>query len=94
MLFRSAQTQTLIVVCDGTNVYNANSAAISSLPSLTLNPGSAIAPSLNFLCNTSTGFYLPSTATLGWSIAGVNKMTLDASGLTATLTSVAGGTFT
>lgn len=87
------QTQTLIIVCDGTNIYNANSAAISSLPSLTLNPGSAAAPSLNFLGNTSTGFYLPSTATLGWALAGVNKMTLSSSGL-AVVDGIAGGTFT
>jgi len=87
------QNQTLIIVCDGTNVYNANSAAISSLPSLTLNPGSAAAPSLNFLGNTSTGFYLPSTGTLGWALGGVNKMTLDSTGLKV-VDGIAGGTFT
>lgn len=87
-----AQTQTLIVVCDGTNVYNANSAAISSLPSLTLNPGSAAAPSLNFAGNTNTGYYQPSTGQMAWSLNGVNKMTLTSTGL-AIINGISGGSF-
>ena len=87
------QTQTLILVCDGTNVYNANSASISTLPSLTLNPGSASAPSLNFVGNVQTGFYLPSTGQLGWALAGVNKMTLQSDGLHV-VDGIKGGTFT
>ena len=87
-----AQTQTLIIICDGTNVYNANSASISTLPSLTLNPGSAAAPSLNFVGNTQTGFYLPSSGQLGWTLGGVNKMTLSSTGL-AVIDGISGGTF-
>lgn len=86
------QTQTLILICDGTNVYNANSSSISTLPSLTLGTGSAAAPSLNFTSNTTTGFYLPGTAQLGWSLAGVNKMTLSSTGL-AVINGISGGTF-
>jgi hypothetical protein len=86
------QTQTLIIICDGTNVYNANSSAISTLPSLTLNAGSAAAPSLNFTGNTTTGFYLPSSGQLGWSLSGVNKMTLTSAGL-AVINGISGGTF-
>jgi hypothetical protein len=87
-----SQTQTLIIICDGTNVYNANSSAISTLPSLTLNAGSAVAPSLNFTGNTNTGFYQPSSGQLGWSLNGVNKMTLTSSGL-AVINGISGGTF-
>jgi hypothetical protein len=87
-----AQTQTLIVVCDGTNVYNANSAAISSLPSLTLNPGSAAAPALNFAGNTNTGYYQPSSGQMAWALNGVNKMTLTSAGL-AVINGISGGSF-
>jgi hypothetical protein len=86
------QTQTLIIICDGTNVYNANSSAISTLPSLTLNAGSAAAPSLNFTGNTTTGFYLPSSGQLGWALSGVNKMTLTSTGL-AVINGISGGSF-
>jgi hypothetical protein len=87
-----SQTQSLIIICDGTNVYNANSSAISTLPSLTLNAGSAIAPSLNFTGNTNTGFYQPSSGQLGWALNGVNKMTLTSTGL-AVINGISGGTF-
>ena len=86
------QNQTLIVVCDGTNVYNANSATISSLPSLTLNPGSASAPSLNFSGNTNTGYYQPSSGQMAWALNGVNKMTLSSTGL-AVINGISGGSF-
>jgi hypothetical protein len=86
------QNQTLIVVCDGTNVYNANSSAISSLPSLTLNPGSAASPSLNFSGNTTTGIYQPSSGQIGFSLSGTNKMTLSSTGL-AVINGISGGTF-
>lgn len=86
------QNQSLIVVCDGTNVYNANSATISILPSLTINPGSAANPTLNFLGDTDTGFYSPSSGQLGWSLNGTNKMTLSSTGL-AVVNGISGGTF-
>jgi len=86
------QNQTLIIVCDGTNVYNANSSAISSLPSLTLNPGSAASPSLNFSGNTTTGIYQPSSGQIGFSLNGTNKMTLSSTGL-AVINGISGGSF-
>ena len=86
------QNQSLIVVCDGTNVYNANSATISILPSLTLNPGSAASPSLNFVGNTTTGIYQPSTGQVGMALNGVSKLTLQSDGLHVT-DGVKGGTF-
>jgi hypothetical protein len=86
------QTQSLVLVCDGTNVYNANSATISTLPSLTLNSGTAAAPSLNYTGDTTTGYYRPSTGHLGFSLLGVSKMTLEADGLHV-VNGVVGGTF-
>ena len=87
------QNQSLIVVCDGTNVYNANSATISILPSLTLNPGSAANPSLNFVGNTTTGIYQPSSGQMGMALNGVSKLTLQSDGLHVT-DGISGGTFT
>lgn len=87
------QTQSLVLVCDGTNVYNANSATISTLPSLTLNSGSAAAPSLNYTGDTTTGYYRPSSGQLGFSLTGVSKMTLESDGLHVT-DGIKGGLFT
>ena len=86
------QTQSLVLVCDGTNVYNANSATISTLPSLTLNSGTAAAPSLNYSGDTTTGYYRPASGQLGFSLTGVSKMTLEADGLHV-VNGVVGGTF-
>lgn len=86
------QTQSLVLVCDGTNVYNANSATISTLPSLTLNSGTAAAPSLNYTGDTTTGYYRPASGQLGFSLVGVSKMTLEADGLHV-VNGVVGGTF-
>lgn len=86
------QNQALIIVCDGTNVYNANSATISYLPSLTLGNGSAAAPSLNFLGDTTTGLYNPSTGQVGFAVSGVNAMTLSSTGLQVPV-GIGGGTF-
>jgi hypothetical protein len=87
------QAQTLILICDGTNVYNANSATVSSLAALTLNSGTAAAPSLNYTGDTTTGFYRPSSGHLGFSLLGVSKMTLEADGLHV-VDGIKGGVFT
>ena len=86
------QAQTLIVICDGTNVYNANSATVSSLTSLTLDPGTGSAPSLNYTGDTTTGFYRPASGQLGFSLTGVSKMTLEADGLHV-VDGISGGIF-
>jgi hypothetical protein len=86
------QNQSLILVCDGTNVYNANSATISTLPSLTLGSGTAANPSLNYTGDTTTGYYRPSSGQLGFSLTGVSKMTLEADGLHV-IDGIKGGTF-
>ena len=86
------QNQSLVLICDGTNVYNANSATISVLPSLTINPGSAAAPTLNFLGNTTTGLFQPASGQVGLALNGVEKLTLEGDGLHV-VDGILGGTF-
>ena len=87
-----AQGQTLTVVCDGTNVYNSSSASGGTVTTLTINAGSAAAPSLNFTGNTSTGLYQPATNQVGFALNGANALTLTTSGLFVPA-GIAGGTF-
>lgn len=86
------QGQTLTVVCDGTNVYNSSSASGGTVTSLTINAGSAAAPSLNFTGNTNTGMYQPATNQVGFALNGSNALTLSTSGLFVPA-GIAGGTF-
>jgi hypothetical protein len=86
------QNQTLIAICDGSNVYNASSATIGSISALTLGNGSASAPSLNFLGDNITGLYLPSSGQLGFALGGVNAGTLTTNGLLMPV-GIAGGSF-
>jgi hypothetical protein len=86
------QGQTLIAICDGTNVYNASSATISSISSLTLGNGTAATPSLNFLGDNTTGLFLPSSGQLGFAISGASAGTLTSAGLLMPV-GIAGGTF-
>jgi hypothetical protein len=87
-----ASGQTIIAICDGTNVYNSQTAATSTASSLTLGNGAFANPSLNFVGDTSTGVYLASSGLLGFSAAGLLGMTLGSSGLTI-VNGVGGGTF-
>ena len=75
------QGQTIIVICDGANVYNAQTSTIATTSSLTLGNGFAGSPSLNFTGDTTTGLYLVGSGQLGFSAGGVNKMTLTSTGL-------------
>jgi hypothetical protein len=86
------QTQTIIAICDGTNVYNAQTATSSTLGSLTLSNGTAAAPSLSFTGDATSGLYLVGSAQLGFTIAGANKMTLTATGLLVSA-GIPGGAF-
>ena len=87
-----ASGQTIIAICDGTNVFNSQTAATSTASSLTLGNGAAANPSLNFTGDTSTGVYLISSGILGFSAAGAGGMSLSTSGLSVT-TGVGGGVF-
>ena len=59
------QGTTLIVICDGTNVYSASSGSSSSITSLTLGNGSLSVPSLKFVGDPNTGVYLPASGEFG-----------------------------
>lgn len=75
------QNQTIIAICDGTNVYNAQTSTSSFINALTLGNGSAAAPSLSFLGDAVTGLYLAATHQLGFAVNGLNAGTLTESGL-------------
>lgn len=86
----SGQTNT--VINDGTNVYAAVTAVTGSLTTITLAPGTATNPSLNFVGNTNTGIYLPSSSEIGVTIGASNVATFSTSGLRVP-TGISGGTF-
>ena len=76
------QGNTVIAICDGTNVYNSQTQAITTATAITLGTGTATNPSLNFSGNTNTGVYLPATGQVGISISGSLASTFTATGLT------------
>ena len=67
------QGTSLILICDGTNVYNAASGSSSSITSLTLGNGSTSVPSLKFTGDLNTGLYLPASSQLGF-VVGNNQV--------------------
>lgn len=75
------QGQTILAICDGTNVYNAQTSTSSFINALTLGNGSAAAPSLSFTGSATTGLYLAAANQLGFAINGVNAGTLASTGL-------------
>lgn len=87
-----AQNQTIIAICDGTNIYNSQTATSSSISALTLGNGSAVAPALSFLGDPVTGLYLAASHQLGFAVNGANAMTLTASGLLVPV-GIPGGAF-
>lgn len=87
------QTQTIIGICDGINVFNAQTSTSSVISALTLGNGSAAVPSLSFSGDANTGLYLPGSGQLGFTAGGVNRATLSSSGFLIPV-GIAGGTFT
>lgn len=85
------QNQTVIAICDGNNVYNAQTAgAISS--TISLANGSAANPSLYFFSDSGTGLYLVASSQMGLSLGGVNAITFTPSGILAPI-GINSGTF-
>jgi len=84
------QNQSVILICDGTNVYNAQTATSSSFSTISIAAGSAAAPSLNFIGNTVTGLYQPTSNTLGISLNGNNVATFTETALLVPV-GIAGG---
>lgn len=73
--------QTIIAICDGTNVYNAQTSTSSFINALTLGNGSAAAPSLSFTGDATTGLYLAASHQLGFAVNGLAAGKLTANGL-------------
>lgn len=86
------QSSTLVLVCDGTNVYNAASGSASTITSLTLGNGSLAVPSLKFSGDLNSGMYLPATSEVGFVIANQLAGKFTSSGFTA-INGISGGTF-
>lgn len=86
------QNQTIIAICDGTNVYNSQTSTSSFINALTLGNGSAVAPSLSFTGSATTGVYLAASGQLGFAINGVNGATIAATGMTVPV-GIIGGAF-
>lgn len=82
------QGDSLVLICDGTNVYNAASGASSSLTSLTLGNGSLSVPSLKFSGDLNSGLYLPATGQVGFVIANTQCGYYNSAGLTIAGTGV------
>ena len=86
------QGQTNLVICDGTNVYNTQASVGGGSSPVILPNGSAAAPSLNFLGDSTTGLYLQGSAQLGFAVGGANGATLTSTGLLVPV-GIPGGAF-
>ena len=86
------QNQTVIAICDGTNIYNSQTATSSFINNLTIGNGSAAAPSLSFLGDAYTGLYLAASNQLGFAANGANAATLTPAGFQIPV-GISGGTF-
>lgn len=86
------QNTTALIICDGTNVYNATSASVSSITQLTLGNGSTSSPSLRFSGDLNTGLYLPTAGQLGFVVGNAQAGYFSSTGLTVT-NGISGGTF-
>ena len=75
------QNQTILAICDGTNVYNAQTATSSFINQLTIGNGSAAAPSLSFTGDGTTGLYLAASNQLGFAVNGLAAGRLTPTGL-------------
>jgi hypothetical protein len=87
-----SQNNTVMLICDGKNVYNANSLAFTTATSITFATGSASSPSINFQGNTTTGIYLPSSNTIGFTSGGTSIGSANSSGWYLTA-GILGGAF-
>jgi len=79
--------QQVILLCDSVNLLNASTIAAGASV-LSLDNGSAGAPSLYFASETSTGMYRPGSGEIGMTVLGAKRFGLTATGLTITGTGV------
>ena len=87
-----SQNQTIIAICDGTNVYNANSGAAGTFTTVTLAAGTVTTPTLTFTSNTNTGLYLPASNQIGVTVNGAQAALFSSSGLYVA-NGISGGNF-
>ena len=87
-----AQNQTILAICDGTNVYNANSGAAGTFTSVTLAAGTVATPTLTFTGNLTTGLYLPASNQIGVTVNGAQAALFSSSGLYVA-NGISGGNF-
>jgi hypothetical protein len=92
LTYALASGTSAVIICDGTNVLNANTASVSSIGAVSFANGSAGAPSVTFTGDTTTGVYLPATGHLGIAASGVKVADLSTSGALFPY-GIAGGTF-
>tara|TARA_R110000782_G_scaffold487_6_gene1585 strand:- start:2847 stop:4094 length:1248 start_codon:yes stop_codon:yes gene_type:complete len=85
------QGTTLVLVSDGTNVFNAASGSSSSVTSLTVGNGTLAVPSLKFSGDLNSGLYLPSTSNMTMVISNTAIANFSSSGLSVTGTVTASG---
>jgi hypothetical protein len=86
------QGQTIIAICDGTNVYNAQTATTSTFSLVKVGNGSYLSPSYTFSSDTTTGLYLVSTYTLGFAADGQALGSISPNGMLIPV-GIAGGAF-
>jgi len=87
------QGTSLVLICDGTNVYNAASGSTSNIGFLTVGDGSLATPSIKFNSDPNTGIYLSTVpGALGFVVANALAGYFSSTGLTVT-NGISGGTF-
>lgn len=86
------QNQTILAICDGTNVYNSQTSTSSTFSSIAVSAGSAAAPSYSFTPDSSTGLFLVSSDVLGVAAGGVLVGSFSTSGALFPY-GIAGGAF-
>jgi hypothetical protein len=88
------QNSSIVLICDGTNVYNAASGASSSFTSsITISDGLAASPSIQFNSETTTGIYHPTTGQFGIAVLGTSIGYFFKSGSNTGLNVTGTGTF-
>lgn len=85
--------QQVILVCDSSSLYNASTVAAGAVV-LSLDDGTVTSPSLNFATELTTGIYRPASGQWAVSILGVQRLLVQASGITVTGNATVTGTTT
>lgn len=75
--------QQVILVCDSSSLYNASTIAAGAVV-LSLDDGTVSSPALNFATELTTGVYRPASGQWAVSILGVQRLLVEAAGITVT----------